>query len=113
MTARPDAQHSKNGCDSSHSSASACSAWLAGWYATKLHAVPSATQTPDHPWTPIESRCGAWVYITPRTEWAARRIENGLPRCKHCERIIKQNVKAQGMAAETTRTEESKGHKDD
>lgn len=70
----------------------ACSAWLAGWYATKLHAVvDGATVIPDQS---IKSVCGAWVYREPRTDWAAKNIRRGLSRCKHCERILSQNKSA-------------------
>lgn len=65
-------------------------AWLAGWYATRLHAVKDgAFECSDG----IQSVCGAWVYRAPRTEWAAKNMQLGIPRCKHCERILSQNDK--------------------
>lgn len=72
--------------------------WLAGWYATRLHAVNvkyleimrddfSKYKTEREPW--IKSVCGAWVREEPKTEWAAKKIAKGIPKCKHCERMIK------------------------
>jgi hypothetical protein len=45
--------------------------WLAGWYATRLHAVPEdqAQATKDA----RQALCGAWVYGQARTEWAEKR----------------------------------------
>lgn len=72
------------------------SAWLAGWYATKLHAVPDfASRTIDT----LKAVCGAWVFRTPRTEWAAKNIQRGLTHCKHCERILSHNGGVQAPCA--------------
>jgi hypothetical protein len=68
------------------------SAWLAGWYAAKLHAVIGKEVAGL---VGMRSVCGAWVYRTPRTEWAARNMQCGIPRCKHCERILSQNTKGE------------------
>ena len=63
--------------------------WLAGWYATRLHAVLCHDQSklPMGRRSYIESECGQIVYAI-HTDWAQRRIGRGIPRCKHCERII-------------------------
>jgi len=64
--------------------------WLAGWSATRLHAVHNRTlrmgTTGDY--GSYRAECGAWVYKEPRTWWAAKRIDTGVARCKHCERIL-------------------------
>lgn len=61
-----------------------CYVWLAGWYATKLHATSKGATSGE-----VRGLCGAWVYKTPKTNWARKRIEKGISRCKHCERIAK------------------------
>lgn len=65
--------------------------WLAGWYATRLHAVPEDQAQP----TKVERQalCGAWVYGVPRTEWAEKRVAAGLKTCGHCKRrLLPPNV---------------------
>lgn len=66
------------------------SAWLAGWYATKLHFVPDVASRHTDTFLAV---CGAWVYRSPKTEWAARNLEHGIPRCKKCERLLSKNEK--------------------
>lgn len=61
--------------------------WFAGWYATKLHAVPASRVEGVKTMDNFQSMCGAWVYSQPRTEWAAQRLSKGLPQCKHCLRL--------------------------
>jgi hypothetical protein len=70
--------------------------WLAGWYATRLHAV-KVTELERLRESEFEfrSECGVLVREKPRTEWAAKRISEGIPRCKHCERRIKNTVSDQ------------------
>lgn len=60
--------------------------WLAGWYATRLHAVVGPP--PQKSDGSVQSACGAWVDAVPRTEWAARAVAKGIKRCAHCERIL-------------------------
>lgn len=60
--------------------------WLAGWYATRLHAVHKDA-VPDGK-DGAQAVCGKWVYAQPRTNRAARKIAAGLTRCKHCERQL-------------------------
>jgi len=62
--------------------------WLVGWYATKLHAVPAGVEVPTSEYQGIRTVCGAHVYCKPRTEWAAANLKRGVPRCKHCERLL-------------------------
>lgn len=64
--------------------------WLAGWYATKLHAVQGKDMSELHDYE--DAKCGAIVYYFAKTEWAARKIRDGLPRCKRCEQIIKKET---------------------
>lgn len=61
--------------------------WLAGWYASVLHAYDGpGTTNPAHQ---LDAVCGNGVYREPRTEWAARKLAKGnVPRCKKCERIL-------------------------
>ena len=61
---------------------------LAGWYATKLHAVDNNAASRNG----VESQaiCGAWVVENSRTEWHARRLELGVPKCKKCEKLLKK-----------------------
>lgn len=58
--------------------------WLAGWYATKLHAIETIPDGISNG----RSICGAFVYRYPRTLWAKKRFDKGLPHCKHCERML-------------------------
>lgn len=74
--------------------------WLAGWYATKLHAVPIGDLPSGQ--TAGNGVCGAWVYAEPRTDWAARRVANGLPRCRHCERKLSQPNSTESDLARVT-----------
>lgn len=60
--------------------------WLAGWYATRLHA--SNTKPGDGRST--QALCKAWVYADPRTEWAQRKVDKGPPRCKRCLAAVEQ-----------------------
>lgn len=60
--------------------------WLAGWYATRLHAVPEAQAQPTK--DARQAMCGAWVYGVPRTEWAEKRVAAGLKTCGHCKRRL-------------------------
>lgn len=60
--------------------------WLAGWYATRLHAVPEAQAQPTK--DARQGLCGAWVYGMPRTEWAEKRVAAGLQTCGHCKRRL-------------------------
>ena len=63
--------------------------WCAGWYATKLHAVPVAKHcATETKYADMESVCGAYVYKEARTPWAERKIEKGIAKCKHCERML-------------------------
>lgn len=64
--------------------------WLAGWYATKLHATrKELLRLPANgDYGSIRAECGAWVYKKPRTAWAAKKMDKGIPHCKHCERIL-------------------------
>ena len=61
--------------------------WLAGWYASVLHAYDGpGTMNPGHQ---LDAVCGNGVYREPRTESAARKIAKGnVPHCKKCERIL-------------------------
>jgi hypothetical protein len=59
--------------------------WFAGWYATRLHCVSVANLGGiDNAGRAV---CGAWCYEKPKTEYAARLLAKGVPRCKHCERL--------------------------
>jgi hypothetical protein len=58
--------------------------WLAGWYATRLHYLTGSDPGPG----PHSALCGAYVYAKPSTEWAEKKINAGLPHCKHCERRL-------------------------
>lgn len=60
--------------------------WLAGWYASRLHAVPTDKVPSGH--QKAQGVCGNWVYGQPPTPWAIKKFNNGVPRCKHCERIL-------------------------
>lgn len=60
--------------------------WLAGWYATRLHAVPESYAEPTK--VPRQAICGAWVTGQPRTDWAEKRIAAGLQTCSHCRRRL-------------------------
>lgn len=63
--------------------------WCAGWYATKLHAVPVAKHCgTDTKYAEMKSVCGAYVYKEARTPWAESKIKKGVARCKHCERML-------------------------
>ena len=53
--------------------------WQAGWYASRLHAVADDGR---------QALCGAWVFESPQTEWARRRLERGPPKCMRCLRIV-------------------------
>lgn len=65
--------------------------WLAGWYATRLHALPDDAPQPSVLGV-NKALCGAWVYRTPRTAAAQRRIDRGAaPRCKHCEQLMEKS----------------------
>lgn len=55
--------------------------WFAGWYATRLHAVPTSPEGYPHS---LQAECGAWVYPVLPNDWAQRRMDKGLPRCKKC-----------------------------
>ena len=68
--------------------------WLPGWYATKLHALPATVNLPFGHST-AKSVCGAYVYGKAPTDWAQRNVDKGLARCKHCERKLAPNVKAE------------------
>lgn len=60
--------------------------WLAGWYATKLHAVDRGVhQDTDFAFPAL---CGARVYASPHTEWAARRLAKNPPKCKRCLKLL-------------------------
>ena len=62
--------------------------WLAGWYATRLHALPEDAPQPSVRGV-SEAFCGALVYRKPRTAAAKLRIDRGVvPRCKRCEKLI-------------------------
>lgn len=65
--------------------------WLAGWYATRLHAVKvtELERLKKEGKIDFRSKCGAWVSEEPRSEWAEKKLAAGIPRCKHCERKIK------------------------
>lgn len=65
--------------------------WLANWYATRLHAVNNKKFKirKERGNSTTESICGgALVEHEPQTEWAANRIEEGIPRCKRCEKML-------------------------
>jgi len=69
--------------------------WLAGWYATRLHAVKADAGRTNYndklmP-TEFVAECGAHVYEVPPTNWAQARFAQGLPRCKHCERRFEKS----------------------
>lgn len=61
--------------------------WLAGWYASVLHAYDGpVTTNPRHE---LDAVCGNGVFLIPRTDEVARRLAKGnVPRCKKCERIV-------------------------
>lgn len=65
--------------------------WLAGWYATRLHAVKATEleRLKKARLTSFESECGAWVGDEPLSEWAKKKLAAGVPHCKRCERKIK------------------------
>lgn len=61
--------------------------WLAGWYATKLHAV--SAEELDKETSSKRPVCGSgYVYEKVRTPWAMKKIKNGVAKCKHCERML-------------------------
>lgn len=65
--------------------------WLAGWCVTKLHAVKKDDlEAVEDKW--LKSVCGAWVERAPSVEWAKRKLEKGVLKCKHCERKIKKEM---------------------
>lgn len=60
--------------------------WLAGWYATRLHAytgLPLGGSTKS-----VQALCGAFVTEIPQTEWAAKKLKNGIAHCKRCEKLL-------------------------
>lgn len=67
--------------------------WLPGWYASRLHAVPSTSRLPEHRLDTVTAICGQQVYKEAQTEWAKRYLERGVPHCKRCERKISPNDK--------------------
>ena len=80
--------------------------WLAGWYATRLHAVPEdqAQATKDA----RQALCGAWVYGQARTEWAEKRVAAGLKTCGHCKRrLLPPNTELSGGASAPSKEERS------
>ena len=64
--------------------------WLANWYATRLHAVNKKSFEARKEYGDLitESLCGVYAEHEPRTEWAAKRIEEGVPKCKRCEKAL-------------------------
>ena len=65
--------------------------WCAGWYATRLHAISEEQlEVTKHSGDQGYAFCGAKVSSVVRTAWAQKRIDKGIPRCKHCERILAQ-----------------------
>ncbi len=60
--------------------------WLPGWYASRLHAVKNGIELPTGMAT-IRSLCGAFVYGKAPTDWAQRRMDKGIPNCRHCEKL--------------------------
>jgi len=68
--------------------------WLPGWYATRLHAYPVDAPPPKTVVSAVRAVCGAYVYAEPQTDWAQRRVDRGIPRCKHCERMIARRREA-------------------
>lgn len=59
--------------------------WLSGWYASRLHAVREVTA---QGMSPQRSICGAWVYDFPPTRWARKKVDAGVPHCRHCEALV-------------------------
>lgn len=64
--------------------------WLANWYATRLHAVnkKSLEARKECGDSITEALCGVYAEHESRTEWAVKRIEEGIPKCKRCEKIL-------------------------
>jgi ribosomal protein L37AE/L43A len=64
--------------------------WMAGWYATRLHAVENLTNQPEKFDKSVQAICGAWVYPNPKTDWARRKLEQKQPpKCKICLRLCR------------------------
>lgn len=61
--------------------------WLTGRYASRLHAVSSEVDLPTGHKT-IQAKCGAFVYGKAPHDFAQRKLDNGVPRCKHCEKAV-------------------------
>jgi len=61
--------------------------WLPGWYASRLHAYPENKELPIE-YATAHSICGAFIYGKAPTDWAQRKIDKGVPRCKKCEKIL-------------------------
>jgi hypothetical protein len=64
--------------------------WLPGWYANRLHALPADKVPPGH--QQEQSLCGQYVYSKAHTDWAQRRLDNGVPHCKWCEKLLAKRL---------------------
>ena len=78
--------------------------WLPGWYAARLHALPKTVPIGTNRLDTAKALCGAFVYRDAPTDWAQRRVNKGVPRCKHCERML---LEAQRSASGSARSDVS------
>lgn len=61
--------------------------WLMNWGASRLHAVNGDVELPSGI-SSTQSLCGTWVYGAAPTEWARKKEEAGIAKCKRCERMV-------------------------
>ena len=73
--------------------------WLSGWYASRLHAVREVTAQGI---SPQRSICGALVYAFPPTRWARKKVDAGVPHCRHCEALLNPTVEGRTAKGQDT-----------
>ena len=66
--------------------------WLPGWYASRLHAVPTEKAPSTEGRQQAQAICGQWIYGKAPTEWAQRYGDRGVPHCKRGEKLLAQPI---------------------
>ena len=79
--------------------------WLPGWYASRLHALPATVPIGANRTDTAKAVCGAHVYLKAATGYAQRRMDRGVPHCKHCERALTPDAKAGTPERRSTKTD--------
>jgi len=69
--------------------------WLVGWHARWLHAVKADDAGTNYNYSVLPTQyvaeCGARVYETPPNDQARERLDEGLPRCRLCEKHVEES----------------------